>query len=108
MLARPGWNRSYRSYRRRRDLSGTTVFMLLIVVVSLEAGWWLQPFWRGLLVTTVVLAEVSPASDASSAANTTPMLLDRAEDALILGRWPEAGAAFDRAIEVDPAPPTAQ
>jgi predicted Zn-dependent protease len=83
------------------------VFALLAVVVAIEAGWWLQPFWRGMFLTTVVLAEAEPAGDLS-AVESSPILLDRAVDALMLGRWPEASAALDRAVALDPSPPAAQ
>ena len=109
MLARPGWHRPYRPYRgRRRGISGSAVFLLLLLVFTVEAAWVSQPLWRGVLTPTLVLAEAAPHDDAATAAETSASLLERANVALVSGQWPEAGLALDRAAELDTARPAAQ
>jgi tetratricopeptide (TPR) repeat protein len=108
MLARPGWHRPYRPYRgRRRGISGSAVFSVLLLVFTVEAAWVSQPLWRGMLTPTLVLAEAAP-PDVALAPETSASLLERADAALVSGRWPEAGLALDRAAELDTSQSAAQ
>jgi tetratricopeptide (TPR) repeat protein len=97
----------FRPSRRRRGLSASTVFAVLLLVAALEAAWFFQPLWTPLLMTTVVLSEATPRSGDPTAADGTSHVLRDANEALARGQWAEASAAFTQAAERDTAPPAA-
>jgi tetratricopeptide (TPR) repeat protein len=94
-------------HRRRAGLSAPLVFSVLLVLAFVEAAWFLQPVWRGALAPAVVLAEATPADESLAVGESSALLLRRANEALLAGRWAEAHAAFDRAADLDAAPPAA-
>jgi tetratricopeptide (TPR) repeat protein len=84
------------------------VFALLLVLAGIEAAWFLQPVWRGAFAPAVVLTEATPPEEllvGGGEAALSPLWT--AAEALAAGRWVEANAAFDRAADVDVAPPAA-
>jgi Flp pilus assembly protein TadD len=87
-------------------VSASTVFTALLLVACIEAAWFLQPVWRGSVAPTVVLADATPSPEPDGIGETSARLLRQADAALSQGRWAEAGAAFDRAAELDASPPT--
>src|SRR5688572_23276383 len=95
------------SHRRGRGMSAAVVFVVLLVVASIEAAWFLQPVWRGALTPTVVLAEATLPDAPVAIGETSVLFLRSANEALLKGRWVEASVAFDRAADLDAAPPTA-
>src|SRR6185503_493295 len=91
----------FRQSRRRRGISASTVFGVLLLVVTVEAAWFFQPLWRNLLITTVVLSEATPRSGDRTVVDGSSVFLHDATEALALGQWADASAAFDRAAERD-------
>ena len=92
---------------RRRGVSGAAVFAVLLVLVIVEAAWLLQPVWRRVLAPAVVLAEAAPPDAPATIGETSAFQMRSAYEAVSAARWDEASAAFDRAADLDAAPPAA-
>jgi len=95
------------THRRRGGVSAPAVFAVLLVAALIEAAWFLQPIWRGALAPTIVLAEATPPEPPAAIGETSALQLRAAREALSAGRWVEANVAFDRAADLDAAPPAA-
>jgi tetratricopeptide (TPR) repeat protein len=88
-------------------VSAAAVFAVLLVAAIVEAAWFFQPVWRGALAPTVILAEATPPEPPTAIGETSAIQLRGAHDALSAGRWVEASTSFDRAADLDAAPPAA-